>query len=233
MKKIITILLVLITANIVSAETVLLETNVNERNYWEKNSIETKKVMHVGRNLIHANNLKRAPLKVERNWRVPNAATYQQTKYVVINTGILYYFENDDELAFVIGHELAHAQELYDGVTKIVAMSFNSKKYEYKADLLAIDYMVKAGYNPIAGIIVTNKISPEPIWDWGCLNTHPKGTSRMIKMYEYIYKKYPQYLSSDMTKSPTYLDFTKQCEKELNSFHQKQAKKNYKDNNVL
>ena len=37
-------------------------------------------------------------------------------------------------------------------------MGLNSKKYEEKADKRAVDYMVKAGYNPVAYITVGNKI---------------------------------------------------------------------------
>ena len=68
-------------------------------------------------------------------------------------------------------------------------MSFNSKKYEYKADLKSVDYMVKAGYNPIYAITVGNKIFDEPLWDWGIVYSHPKGSKRLLEMYKYIYKK--------------------------------------------
>ena len=53
--------------------------------------------------------------------------------------------------------------------------------------------MVKSGYNPIAGIIVGDKIFDEPLWDWGFTYTHPKGSKRLIAMYQHIYKKYPEY----------------------------------------
>ena len=39
-----------------------------------------------------------------------------------------------------------------------ITMGLNSKKYEEKADKRAVDYMVKAGYNPVAYITVGNKI---------------------------------------------------------------------------
>ena len=107
-------------------------------------------------------------------------------------------------------------------------MCFNSKKYEYKADLKALDYMAKSGYNPVAGIIIGDKLFDEPLWDWGFTYTHPKGSKRLIKMYEYIYKKYPAYLNSQMAKNVVFIDFQRQYEKEINSFKEKQAKKNKK-----
>ncbi len=67
--------------------------------------------------------------------------------------------------------------------------------------------MVNAGYNPIAAIIVATKIYPEPMWDWGFTSTHPKGSKRVMAMYKYIYKKYPQFLNSDMTHNIYYRNF--------------------------
>ena len=230
MKKLLTILTFLLTITSVSAEVIFVEANITQDNYWHKNGIETKKVLSVARKLIHENGLKWASIKVERNWRIPNAYTYNYTKSILINTGILPYIENDDELAFILGHELSHAQEAYDGALKIISMKMNNKKYEYKADLKAIDYMVKAGYNPIAGIIVGNKLFDEPLWDWGCLYTHPKGSSRLVKMYEYIYKKYPSYLKTNMANNNTFIDFIKSNEKEINAFYQKEIQKSRKNN---
>ena len=126
-----------------------------------------------------------------------------------------------------MGHELAHAQDAYDGGLKLMSMSFNSKKYEYKADLKSVDYMVKANYNPIYAITIGDKIFSEPLWDWGVVYSHPKGSKRLIAMYKYIYKKYPQYLKSDAAKNLIFIDFLNQNKQEINSFIQKQAKKSH------
>ena len=226
MKKFLVLLAFLAGISAVNAEVLIFESNISPENYWSKTNVEVQKVQTVARKLIHDNGLKRAPITVERNWRVPNAYTNTYTKSILINTGMLPYITNDDELAFILGHELAHAQEAYGGAAKLISMSFNNKKYEYKSDLKSIDYMVKSGYNPIAGIIIGNKIFGEPLWDWGFTYTHPKGSKRLIKMYEYIYKRYPSYLESAITKNAAYVDFINENDKELSSFRQKQAKKN-------
>lgn len=140
------------------------------------------------------------------------------------------YIENDDELAAILSHEIAHSQEYYKGFLKIAAMNMNKKNYEFKADLYAIDYMVKAGYNPIAAITVINKIAGEPLWDWGFTSTHPKGSRRLLAMYKYIYLKYPQYLNSSMTKKSTYQTFLKDQEFEIKKFEAEQNKRKINQN---
>lgn len=232
MKKILLMIVAMFLALSANAEIITVETNLNMENFWQKNGREAEKVITVARKLIHDNELKRAPISVERNWRVANASTNSYNKSIIISIGLLPYIDNDDELAFILGHELAHAQEAYGGPIKLMAMSINSKKYEYKSDQKALDYMVKSGFNPIAGIIVGDKIFDEPLWDWGFTYSHPKGSKRLIAMYQYIYKKYPQYLNTTMAHNTAFVSFLKQNEKEIASFHQKQAKRNKKVNQL-
>lgn len=227
MKKILLLFLAMFIILPASAETILIESNLNMDNFWQKNGKETEKVISIARKIIHDNGLKRAPIIFDKS-KSPNANTNAYTKAISINAGILPYIDNDDEFAFVVAHELAHTQDAHQGFIKIIAMYFNSKKYEYKADLKALDYMAKSGYNPVAGIIIGDKLFDEPLWDWGFTYTHPKGSKRLIKMYEYIYKKYPAYLNSQMAKNVVFVDFQRQYEKEINSFKEKQAKKNKK-----
>lgn len=227
MKRILLIILALFIVLPVGAETILVESNLNMENFWQKNGKDTEKILSVARKIIHTNSLKRAPIMLDRS-KSPNANANLYTKTVSVNAGILPYIENDDELAFILSHEIAHSQEAHKGAIKILAMTFNAKKYEYKADLKALDYMAKAGYNPVSGIIIGDKIFDEPLWDWGFTYTHPKGSKRLIKMYEYIYKKYPTSLNSQMGKNVVFIDFLNQHEKEINSFKEKQAKKTKK-----
>lgn len=67
-----------------------------------------------------------------------------------------------------------------------------SKAHENDADLDAIDYMVKCGYNPLAGISILNKIGvayPDLFAD------HPSTDKRVRNIYDYVKQKYPQYIS--------------------------------------
>ena len=227
MKKILLTVAMLLIALTADAEIILVETNYNMENFWQRNGKTAEKVLNVGRKIIHDNELKRVPI-VLANQNIKNATSNLYYKTVTIYPGMLLYINNDDELAFVLGHEIAHSQEAYDGAIKLMAMKFNSKKYEYKSDLKAIDYMVKSGYNPISAILIGDKIFEEPLWDWGFFSTHPRGSKRLMTIYEYIYKKYPQYLNTQITKSNAFIDFMKQNQKEISSYQQKQAKKSKK-----
>ena len=83
--------------------------------------------------------------------------------------------------------------------------------------------MVNAGYDPISAMIMLNKYSAEPLSDWGFLNTHPKGSKRLLAMYKYIYRKYPQYLSSSKTNDAYYKNFEYMFEEELKGFRHSES----------
>ena len=214
-------------------DTVYVETNVNMSNYWEKTGKTNKKVMSVAQKIMTANNLnKRTPVFINRNQNTANAYTDGYTKGITVYAGLLSYIDCDDELAYILAHEMAHDIDFYGGYLKYVVMNLNSKKYEQKADLVAIDLMVKAGYNPVAAIIIGNKIFAEPILDWGFFYTHPKGTKRLISMYKYILVKYPQYLNSSMVQNPYYKNFENTMSKEIKGIHQDLQKRKLKQGSV-
>ena len=226
MKKFLLIILMFFIQNMAFSELVFIEYNVNMENFWQKYGFENQKVQNVSRRIIHANSLKRAPVYVVRKKVRAEVYCNIYSKKIIMTQGVLQYLSNDDELAFLLAQQLAFVQEPYDGIIKMAAISVNHKKYMYKADLRAIDYMVKAGFNPVAAIIAGNKLFAEPIWDWGFTYREPAGSKRLLKMYEYIYKKYPSYLDSNMANNAVFVDFVTQYQREINSFVQKQNRKN-------
>lgn len=221
MKKFLVVMSLLLVGLSASAEFVEIETNVNMKNFWEKNGKEQQKVIDVGSRILNENKLdKRIPFTVNRNKNVNNATSSKLDKTVTVYEGMLFYCDNDDELAFVLSHEIAHSLDAYDGLGKWVAMTFNSKAYEYKADLIGVDLMVNAGYNPIAAITMMNKLFPESYFDCGLFTSHPKTSNRMFAVYKYIYKKYPSVFNSDMVHNVNYVNFTYSSEKDINLFKQ-------------
>lgn len=63
---------------------------------------------------------------------------------IYITTPFLLFLKNPDELAFIIGHEMAH---IALGHTKPGSM-VDSREQEYMADVYGLYLMQKAGYNP-------------------------------------------------------------------------------------
>ncbi len=229
MKRFLILFSVLLIGTCSFAEEVMVIRNVNFNNFWRKKGIDEEKVLQVGQKIMMANAIpKRVPIFVDSTKKTINANSNLYDKTVTIYSGMFLYIDNDDELAYILSHEIAHSVEAYGGMAKYMAMNANSKKYEQKADLNGIDYMVKAGYDPIAAITMGNKIFGEPVWDWGCTYTHPKGSKRLIDMYKYIYVKYPQYLDSPYTKTPSYKNFVYSMNKDITEFQQKQKRRKLK-----
>ncbi len=213
-----------------SADSLIIRHDVTLENFWSKTDIRVKKVLSVAQKIMLANNIdKRVIFYMNRNLNTVNASTTAYTRYIQVYAGLLPYMSNDDELAFVIAHEIAHAVETYTSPFKFAAMRYNSKKYEMKADLMAIDYMVKAGYNPIAAITVANKIFDEAVFDWGFLYTHPKGSKRLAKIYKHIYVKYPNYLNSDMTSDSFFKTFENSMADEIKDIKMKEERRRNKN----
>lgn len=225
MKKIIFLLtLLLFTTLSVHADEIII-TNITQDNLWHKLGLRDEKVYTVGSKILNANKINKRVVFNVNGFNSINASASYQYKTVSVNKGLLNYIDNDDELAAVLSHEIAHNMDQYGGFGKVIIMAFNSKSYEHKADLKGVDYMVNAGYNPVAMITVLNKISGESIWDCGFLWSHPKTSSRLLKIYEYIYTKYPKYLTTDMTKNVNFVNWTYTAQKDINKFQQKEKNK--------
>ncbi len=217
----------------VGFDTIYVESGVTVNNYWDKTNKAHKKVLDVAQKLLVANKInKRTPIFVKSSSNTVNASTNGYTREIVVYSGLLSYVENDDELAYVLAHEIAHDLDFHGGYLKYIAMNANSKKYELKADAKAIDMMVRAGYNPIAAITMGNKIFAEPIFDWGFSYSHPKGSKRLIALYKQILVKYPQYLNSSMTQAPYYKNFEYTMEKEIKGVNQEYEKRKHRQERV-
>ncbi len=169
----------------------------------ERESEYQKRVMEIGFRILNANQIeKRVTFYYAPDKRV-NASAYAASKQVYVYKGLLPFLDSDDELAGIMSHEIAHCVDFHSGFGRRFSMSYAPKKYEIKADKQAIDYMVNAGYNPIAFIVAMNKVSGEPSW-FERTSTHPGGSDRLNYMYEYIYSKYPTYLVNNEYKNNIY-----------------------------
>lgn len=159
-----------------------------------------------------------------------NAYSRTSNRQIVIFRGLYNRLDSDDELAAVLSHEISHSVDSYNGIFRgffsPLSYHFAPKKYEYKADKKAVDYMVNAGYNPVALIVVMSKAFPQARYDW--CSTHPLTSRRMMEVYEYIYKKYPEYLAHNAYKNNAYYQNFLLTSKENRAKFQKKVETNSK-----
>ena len=74
------------------------------------------------------------------------ACVYPLTNIVAISKGMYEDFRNDDELASVLAHEVAHIC-MYSETGQIPATLTASKVWESKADQLAVEFVTRAGFD--------------------------------------------------------------------------------------
>ncbi len=190
---------------------------------WNKPSYE-KKVINIGRKLLEANGITENITFQVGHRRINeksniNATAEEWYATVTVEDGLLKLIESDDELAFVIGHEIAHITQRHGSrersgsrarglliMLPLVAagaltgplgaaaavpaatvlgprinQAFTNKQsrnHETDSDLIGLEYMAKAGYDPRKSISIAQKIfgdgSRHTIW-----RDHPAGSERI------------------------------------------------------
>lgn len=126
--------------------------------------------------------------------------TLFKNRSVVVYPELLDNATNDDEVAALISHEIAHCLKSYTGILRGsfhgIVYAFTAKRQNYEADLTAVNLMAKAGYNPVALITILNKTAGQYRFDIG---ENGLTTKRIRKINEYIKVNYPQYVSAYAT----------------------------------
>lgn len=117
----------------------------------------------------------------------PTINAYATGKSIIVTSGMINFVESDEELALIIGHELAHNElsHVRKIISNLVLSGFATRytrPFESEADYVGMYYMVRAGYN-IDGV--------ENIWRrLGTLSprgiahakTHPQYPNRYLRL---------------------------------------------------
>lgn len=164
------------------------------------NQIQTH-IDNIAVNILNSNKIPKRVVFVYDKRAKKNVLSTDKTitkRQVIIYDELYQSIQTDDELAGVLSREIATALKTYDGpngsITTIQIL-LGAKKFEMYADKRAVDYMVKAGYNPLALIIHINKVYPQKKFD--SFSRHNLTSKRLARIYEYITYKYPEYLKDN------------------------------------
>lgn len=139
--------------------------------------------------------------------------------FVYVNQGLMDFTSDEDELAFVLGHETGHivqrhiAYELerdfwsqllfavlahngnaagnFCNIISIAQSRGYGFKEEHEADLVGINLMTKAGYNPYSAVVSMERMrdkfgddGPVDLANW--IKPHPKFVTRIESLKHYI-----------------------------------------------
>ena len=184
-----------------------------------------KHVSDIGFKLLNANQIdvrmifvykdNESKIKLEPGLMKRQIFVYDQT---------MQFASNDDELAAYLSREICKSAESYSGAFKgfvsSIQVKFAPKKYELFFDKRAIDFMVKAGYNPLGLITYLNKSQPQRRFDK--ISKHNLTSKRLAHIYEYIYKRYPHFLANnEYIENETYQHFLLSSIENRKKLHEK------------
>lgn len=158
----------------------------------------------IGFGILNANKINKRIIftysELDKKQIVPKEITRRE---VIIYGDTVQYAETDDEIAAMLSQKISNAYKSYEGLGKgtigSLQVLISPKKYEIVGDRLAVDYMVRAGYNPLGLITFINKSCPQKKYD--LISKHYLTSKRLAEIYEYILVKYPYFLQNN-----TYVD---------------------------
>lgn len=172
------------------------------------------------------------------------------SKIVNISSSDLTYAGNDNEVAAVVAHELGHIicchadkakwrnaavssladklgaeSALVEAANSTYATNKLSDKEEEEADIMGIDLMVTAGYNPLAMVVWITK---QPGSTMDILKSRPANADRAMDVFNYVSYNYPKKLKAGYACNEyrTFLAYSDPIVKERNSNKKKLAKFN-------
>lgn len=164
----------------------------------------------IGFKLLNANKIDVRLVFVyeDKNTKIKKDPTLSKREIITYNK-TLTFAKNDDELAAYLARLICKGAVSYEGALNggISALQVKSapKKYEIFFDKRAVDFLVTAGYNPIALITFLHKSEPQKRFNKLTRNPISK---RLAYIYEYIYKKYPSFLvNNEYINDVTYQHF--------------------------
>lgn len=139
-----------------------------------------------------------------------NNSNYVENKVVNVASEELAFAGNDNEVAAIVGNELGHIISGHASKGKVInllqvatntsvavdpnstsaylAQNYKTSKQDMFADVIAVDLMVNAGYNPLA-IIVT--LTKQTGTYWEVIQGKPANAERAMNVFNYVSYAFP------------------------------------------
>lgn len=154
-------------------------------------------ITQIGYKLLNANkvDVRMAFVYKGKDKKIKRDTTLNKRQIVVYDS-TLNFAKDDAEIAAYLARLICRTAESYNSIFngKLSSLQVKSapKKYEIFFDKRAVDFLVVAGYNPLALITFLHKSAPQKRFDK--ISAHNLTSKRLAYIYEYIYKKYPSFL---------------------------------------
>lgn len=169
------------------------------------------KVSTIGEALLTKNGIT-TKVKFEVTSKEVDNSTFAQDRTVSISSEDLKYALNDNETAAVIANELGHIitghaskdrfissiagtsnETTSNDPANSVVQNYTSTKKEKEADVVAVNLMANAGYNPLAAIVVLTRQTQTY---WNAIMGKPANADRAMNIYDYTGYAYPAKLKA-------------------------------------
>ena len=111
---------------------------------------------------------------------------------IIMYDGLYLYAEDDNELAAILTWNIFYTTKFRTNFSNRYKYATSPKFYELIVDKRTVDYMVNAGYDPLALIVYLNKTCPD--YKYRFFTRHNVTSERLMAIYEYIITKYPKEL---------------------------------------
>ena len=185
------------------AVAILLVIPANAATYNASTQVQT-----VGEKLLKSNGITIPNVKFTVVSDNPDNSEFVANKVVNVSSAELAYAGNDNETAAVVASELGHIISGHGSKGKVVSLlkstantnittnetaqslieNYKNTKEDKEADIIAVNLMVKAGYNPLAMIVVLTKQTGT---FWEVLKGEPANSEKALNIYNYMNYAYP------------------------------------------
>lgn len=212
------------------------------------------RVQTVGEQLLTKNGIPATNIKFTVVSDNPNNSNFISTKVINVSSAELAFAGNDNETAAVVASEIGHIILGHSARGKVMSMlqantgaevttsaqvqtfasNYQTTKEDKEADLVAVNLMVNAGYNPLAAIVVYTKQTGTY---WDTIIGRPANAEKALNIYDYIEYVYPAKLKVGYgcNEYRTFLEFakaqtaTRNESKKAQNKHEKKYKKAQKN----